>query len=325
MVWAAGESIRGKLEKMPASSAAKPAVRTAAIPFSVLGALWFLCLGLAGPAALAQQGPALPFVDAHVHMNRSAALLQLMDQAGLEKAVVFWGRQSDNRALAAAAEAHPGRLIPFVSISPERRRYRDFWEKDDPGLLAELETSLKTGVFKGIGEISVVHFPSGGFPEADFDPLGALMRGIMGLAARYRVPVNVHCEITRLGEFKGLLDSFPAVPVIWAHGGYTPYFLARRMIEAHPNLAYELSARSYLNHPRSPDYTIFQNAREVWPRWLELIEAHPRRFIVGTDGSQRRLSSDQIKIDRVRLLLSQLTPPTRALVAAGNIMRLIGN
>lgn len=90
---------------MPASRAAKPGVRTAVIPFSVLGALWFLCLGLAGPAAFAQQSSALPFVDAHVHMNRPAALLRLMDQAGLDKAVVFWGRQSDNRVLAAAAQA----------------------------------------------------------------------------------------------------------------------------------------------------------------------------------------------------------------------------
>ena len=63
--------------------------------------------------------------------------------------------------------------------------------------------------------------------------------------------------------------------MIWAHGGYTPYFLARRMIERHPNLTYELSARTYLRHPRSPDYTIFRNETEVWPRWLGLIEANP--------------------------------------------------
>ncbi len=282
-----------------------------------------LCLGQIG-AAPAQQAAETPFVDAHVHMNRPATLLQLMDQARLDKAVVFWGRHSDNRALAAAAEGHPGRLIPFVSISPERRRYRDYWQRGDIGLLDELEAALKSGAFKGIGEISVVHFPSRGFPEADFNPLGKLMTGIMGLAERYRVPVTVHCEITRLREFKDLLEAYPAVPVIWAHGGYTPYFLARRMLEEHPNLTYELSARTYLRHPRSPDYTIFRNANEVWPRWLELIEAHPRRFIVGTDGSQRRLSSDQSKIDRVRLLLAQLTPQTRELVASGNVLRLVG-
>ncbi len=284
-----------------------------------------LWLALWGPAAGAEAAAEISFVDAHVHMNRQAALLQLMDQAGLQKAVIFWGRDSDNGLLAEAARAHPGRLIPFVSISPERRRYRGFWQKDDPRLLGELEAALKTGLFKGIGEISVVHFPARGFPEADFDPTGALMTGIMRLGKQYRMPVTIHCEITRLREFERLLAAFPKVRVIWAHGGYTPYFLARRMIDAHANLTYELSARTYLGHPRSPDYTIFRNESEVWPRWLKLIEARPGRFIVGTDGSQRRLTSDQRKIDRVRLLLSQLTPKTRKMVATDNLLRLIEN
>ncbi len=279
------------------------------------------CFGLT--AAMAQSNPQIPFIDAHVHMNQQPALLRLMDRAKLDKALVFWGRSSDNAALAKAARMNPGRLIPFVSISPERRHYRDFWKKDDPALLAELEAALKTGIYKGIGEISVVHFPSRGFPEADFNPLGVLMTGIMGLAERYIVPITIHCEITRLREFARLLDTFPMVQVTWAHGGYTPYFLARRMLEGHANLTYELSARTYLRHPRSPDYTIFRNETEIWPRWLELIEAHPTRFIVGTDGSQRSFERDQLKIDRVRLLLSQLAPETRALVAMGNILRLV--
>ncbi len=283
-----------------------------------------IILGLAAPGAAARDGANIPFVDAHVHMNRQLALLQLMNQTQVDQAVVFWGRHSNNEALAQAARTHPGRLLPFISISPERRRYRDFWLRDDTALLAELEASLKTGIFKGIGEISVVHFPSRGFPEADFDPMGKLMTGIMKLAGKYHLPVNIHCEITRLRELSQLLHAFPTVSVIWAHGGYTPYFLARRMIEEHPNLTYELSARTYLRHPRSPDYTVFRNATEVWPRWLELIETHPTRFIIGSDGSQRRLQHDEAKIARVRLLLSQLTSETRDLVARGNILRLIG-
>jgi predicted TIM-barrel fold metal-dependent hydrolase len=51
------------------------------------------------------------------------------------------------------------------------------------------------------------------------------------------------------------LRAQPDVQVIWAHGGYTPYFLARRLLERHPNLHYELSARTWRHHPRSPDYT----------------------------------------------------------------------
>jgi hypothetical protein len=131
----------------------------------------------------------------------------------------------------------------------------------------------------------------------------------------------IHCEITRLEAFASLLRDSPAVTVIWAHGGYTPYFLAARMLDAHPNLIYELSARTWAEHPRSPDYTILRNETTVWPLWLALIERYPQRFIIGTDAAQR--GNDREKVNRVRLLLAQLTPPTRALVATGNLDRIL--
>ncbi len=250
--------------------------------------------------------------------------LQLIDDYNLPKVITFWGRNSDNESLIEAAKANPNHFIPFVSISPERRKYRGYWQNEADSLLELLESHLKRGIFKGIGEISVSHFPSRGFPEADFSPLGTMMKGIMRLAARYNVPVTVHCEVTRLTEFSQLLDEFSNVKVIWAHGGYTPYFLAKRMLEKHPNLIYELSARTWLNHPRSPDYTIFRNASEVWPQWLKLIEFNPRRFVVGTDASHRQIERERRKIERVQLLLQQLRPETRRLVAIENILRLVG-
>ena len=263
----------------------------------------------------------IPFTDAHVHLNDPAAQLRLMQEHDVGRAIIFWGRASSNATILEAARAHPDRFIPFVSISPERAAYRELWTRNDTALLAELDRELRTGRYAGIGEISVVHFPGDGFPEADFDPAGAIMRGIMSLAARHRVPVLIHCEITRLDAFTRLLRDHPDVTVIWAHGGYTPYFLAARLIEQHPNLVYELSARTWADHPRSPDYTILRNETDVWPRWLELIERHPRRFIIGTDAAQR--GTDREKVTRVRLLLAQLTPPTRALVAVENLDRIL--
>jgi predicted TIM-barrel fold metal-dependent hydrolase len=70
-------------------------------------------------------------------------------------------------------------------------------------------------------------------------------------------------ESTRMAELSQLLERFPDVPVIWAHGGYTPLFLARRMLDRHPNLYYELSARTWPRHPRSPDYTILRDGAAV--------------------------------------------------------------
>jgi predicted TIM-barrel fold metal-dependent hydrolase len=265
----------------------------------------------------------VPFVDAHVHLNDESMQLEMMRRFGATRAVVFWGRNSDNESIAESVKRHPELFIGFASISPERAAYRRAWDVPDPALLRTLDELLASGRFKGIGEISAVHFPSPGFPETDYDPMGPMMRGILTLARKHRVPVMVHVEVTRLKELSGLLETFPDVPVIWAHGGYTPLFVARRMLERHPNLYYELSARTWPRHPRSPDYTILRDGTSVWPEWLALIESKAERFIVGTDASQRSRETEIMKFDSVQAFLRQLSPGTRERVARVNLLNLV--
>lgn len=264
------------------------------------------------------------FHDAHVHLNDPATWLRLMDQRGIGRAVIMRGRAIDNEGLLAAAQQVPGRLLPFVSVSPEHREYRGRWQAEDPSSIAHVVDSLlATGGFFGIGEISVTHFPSNGFPEADFNPNGPVTRALFDVAKRYDVPINLHIEVTRSREFEELLQDYPGVSVIWAHAGYVPYFLARRFLERHANLTLELSARTWRRHPRSPDYTILRNGSELWPEWLQLIEEMPDRFLVGTDASLRSEASDTGKIESVENLLRQLSPSTRAKVATQNLERLL--
>jgi predicted TIM-barrel fold metal-dependent hydrolase len=265
----------------------------------------------------------IPFIDAHVHLNDPALQLELMERHGATEAVVFWGGRSDNASVLEAARRHAPRLVPFASISPERTAYRPAWEGDGAALLAELDTMLATGHYKGIGEINAVHFPSTGFPETDFDPGGPMLTGVMELARKHRVPVLLHIELTRLREFEQLLERFRDVPVIWAHGGYTPLFLARRLLERHPNLTYELSARTWPRHPRSPEYTILRDGRALWPEWLALIEAMPARFVIGTDASNRSRDADSARYDSVQNLLRQLSPAAQRLVARDNLAKLL--
>lgn len=242
---------------------------------------------------------------------------------GVTAAIAFVGARGTNETVLAAAARSGGRLIPFASISPERREYRDRWLRNDTSLVDELDGLLARGAFRGIGEISVVHFPGDGFPESDFDPGGPMMRAIMRVAERRQLPVLIHCEVTRLRELSALLESFPTVRVIWAHGGYTPLVLASRMLDRHPNLIYELSARTWTRHPRSPDYTIFRNDSLVWPEWLSLIEQHANRFVIGTDASYRSMENERRKVERVRLFLRQLSDSTRQRVATTNITELV--
>lgn len=249
--------------------------------------------------------------------------LALMDEYGVERAVVFWGRLSDNKAVLEAATRHPTRFVAFASISPERGAYRRQWQRDDTAILAELEALLETGQFKGIGEISVVHDAAAGFAATDFSPTSSVMRGILELARKHRVPVMVHCEASRMAELSQLLEMFPDVAVIWAHGGYTGLEHAQRMLQRHPNLHYELSARTWPRHPRSPEYTILHDAATVAPRWIALIESMPQRFLVGSDASHHVEANERMKLESVHNFLSQLSPGARREVAGGSLRRLL--
>ncbi len=250
--------------------------------------------------------------------------LRLMDEYGVDRAVVFWGRDSDNDSILAAAVRHPARFVPFASISPERTAYRPLWQRDDPAIVARLAALLATGRYKGIGEISVVHDATPGFPATDFDLAGPVMRGIMDLARKHRVPVMLHCERSRIEALSRLLEAYPEVAVIWAHGGYTQVDEARRMLARHPNLYYELSARTWPRHPRSAEYPIVGEGGVVAAGWLALVESMPRRFLVGTDASHHVEANERMKIESVKSFLAQLSPGTRREVAGGTLGRLLG-
>lgn len=280
-------------------------------------------LGLAATPGGAQSRSVPAFSDAHVHLNDPAVWVRLMDEAGVDRSIALAGRVIGNAALLEAGRRWPDRIVPFLSVSPEHREFRAAWEADDERLVPLVDSLLSRGGYYGIGEISVTHFPGAGFPEADFDPSGRTMRSLLRLARKHGVPILMHVEITRLREFEALLTGFPDVTVIWAHGGYTPLFLANRMLEAHPNLIYELSARTWVRHPRSPDYTIFQNESTVWREWLGFVETMPTRFLVGTDASIRSEANDIEKTRRVQLFLGQLSDPTRRLVAEENFTRIL--
>lgn len=282
-----------------------------------------ILLLLAAVPCRAQQSPPR-YSDAHVHLNEAEAWVRIMEEIGISRSIALAGRTADNYALLEAGRRWPGRILPFLSVSPEHREFRNAWEADDESLVSFVDSLLARGGFYGIGEISVSHFPATGFPEADFDPNGRAMRALLGLAGKHSVPILIHAEVTRLREFEALLRDHRDVTVIWAHGGYTPLFLARRLLERHPNLVYELSARTWDRHPRSPDYTVFRNETMVWPEWLELIERMPTRFLVGTDAAGRSASGDIHNARRVQLFLNQLSPAARVQVAETNLERILG-
>ncbi|MGH9935593.1 MAG: hypothetical protein ACREAM_05055, partial [Blastocatellia bacterium] len=76
-------------------------------------------------------------------------------------------------------------------------------------------------------------------------------------------------------------------------------------------------------HPRSPDYTILRDGKNVWPEWLELIESKADRFIIGSDASHRSRESEIMKFESVQTFLRQLSPGAQDRVARTNLLNLV--
>jgi hypothetical protein len=289
--------------------------------FQVFGAL--ASIQATAPDLRAQGRNVPSFSDSHVHLNSAGAWVANMDRFGVDRVIALAGRNVDNAGLLVAGQRWPGRVLPFLSVSPEHREFRPAWEADDERLTTLVDSLLSSGGFYGIGEISAAHFARAGFPESDFDPSGRTMRGLLGLARKHGLPIMIHAEITRLRELERLLADFRDVSVIWAHGGYTPLFLARRVLNAHPNLIYELSARTWRHHPASPEYSILKDDGTVWAGWLALMEEMPERFLVGTDASGRSETTDREALRGVHHFLSQLSEPARQKIARDNLTRIL--
>ncbi|MGH7586597.1 MAG: hypothetical protein ACREMH_10145, partial [Gemmatimonadales bacterium] len=106
-----------------------------------------LTFGLLTHPAPAQQSPPHAFSDAHVHLNDPGVWIQLMNETGVDRAIVMAGRNTDNSALLAAVRHWPGRLLPFLTMSPEFREFRPAWEADDARFEPWLDSVLTAGGF----------------------------------------------------------------------------------------------------------------------------------------------------------------------------------
>jgi predicted TIM-barrel fold metal-dependent hydrolase len=299
-------------------------------------------------------------VDNHIHyldfIQRTDGferLLQAMDKAGVEKAVIFgmpmvkmWTERdpipptyyldTDSHAyyysgtdfilahdLLTMPQKSRDRFYPFVSgINPLDMNAAD-----------QIETLLKMypGFWKGIGEVMSRHddltaFTYGEPPSADHP---ALMR-VYKLAARYKLPVLIHHNISSawkrepiyLKEIENAVRENGETSFIWAHAGISrrvdvPTLLTdlRRILSTYPNLAIDISWVVYT------DYIV--KDKKSLQDWAAFIEEFPDRIIIGSDKVGHWDTYPQ-EITKYYTLLDVLKPVTAAKVAKGNILRILG-
>lgn len=239
-------------------------------------------------------------IDSHTHvdlveawgwMDPPEAILEVMDEAGVDKAVVMTYRDAvspDDPAtlyIRDSVEKYPDRLIGYVRINPNAG-----------GAIEALDQAIRDFKMKGLKlhPVSYVGFPYG----------EATLR-IMRRAAEYNAPVLFHTGDESLALPEEVAEAAYLVPeatVIMAHlGGYYHYEAVLEIGASLPNVMVDTSAIPY--------------------PWIvrRAVEAFGvERVMYASDGPG---CPPILEVEKVRL--AGLSPEEEDLVFAGNIQRLL--
>ena len=269
-----------------------------------------------------------PNIDVDIDMDY---VFSFLDQANISKVLLF----GPPAPLQNVYRKYPDRVIPFLSfliLDPSTGKLIISDER-----LEQLERLLKSGVFQGIGEITLRHKGHGIHHPAD-DPL---MLKLYDLAAQYSVPVNVHVDFEYSDELERALEHNRKATIIWAHWGATgtpagvvqadpP--LIRRMMDKHPNLFADLSiSNPYTLGASAPTQEeLFTNPdSSIKQEWKQLFEDYSDRLMWGLDmvisseGGYERVELTVKVTDYYRSLLYQLSPEAAENIAYKTIERIL--
>lgn len=242
-------------------------------------------------------------IDAHAHLHlrpgATDALLELMDQYGIERTVVVAGGTVapetlarhysqgggadvtvDNAAIRQECDKTDGRLLPFFFANP-------FQGPED--YLAQGKH------FHGLKLAPIVHGK-----RFDDDRMHALVAA----AESFDHPIFAHC-LPRAGfevaDYAKLAAEFPKVQFILGHGGVGHGdFVGIGQIEPYPNILFEISGS-------------FTHATRVA---YKRLGAHRVLF-----GSEYPLQDHRVELAKIDCI--EMSNEERELILRGNIQRLL--
>jgi hypothetical protein len=254
-----------------------------------------------------------PLIDAHLHMPVSSSIVAAVGRRmGFDRMPSFGGELTPDYLACLFKSEGITRVIGFFhstryNLGAEVRAAKNF-EKKYPNLVAPffmpgtndmLRVSTSTvrstfeknkGLFKGVGEVKI------------FDN-GSLLRSVFlfhfDLARTYGVPVMLHPYEKHRTEVLEVLKLYPTVRFLF-HGGHDSDWVVGYM-KQFPNVYYSIDAdmvglygsggpkegqrkdptkEEFIAHVRG---NFNETLRVALAEWKPRIEAHPDRFMWGTD------------------------------------------
>lgn len=264
-----------------------------------------------------------PIFDAHSHNSPTKELKEAMSVAGIKRMNIFRREDESGAGAVQLAREYPEQFV--LSYRPPIEEVKG--PADDAGverIRAGTEKALKSGLYRGVGEITAYR---GGRSPSSIAPDSKLIRAILELAGNSGVPVNIHCDTTGVDAMDRLLRAYPKNVVIWAHAGsYLSPPVITDFLRKHPNLYFDLSAKHPPFTSRRSYFEPILILDVISGNWGDLFESHPDRFLVGFDFGTLDISTPfnaaQEAGEFFRTMLMQLTPGTARKIAYENAERL---
>lgn len=218
-----------------------------------------LCLfALFAGAVSAQERP---IFDAHIHYSHDAVQLvppaqvaEILREAGVRKALVSSSDDNGTQLLLAAA---PDIVVP--ALRPYRRRGAISTWMHDPTVVDYLEKNLAQNTYEAIGE----------FHAYGDDIKTPVIQRMIELARERNLLLHHHGDREAIDL---IFESWPEARVLWAHSGFDNPSDVVDALDTYPNLWSDLAYRSDMVSRGALDED-----------WRSAFEAHPDRFMVGTD------------------------------------------
>lgn len=217
-----------------------------------------LLMVLVAQAAKAEQ---LPIFDAHVHYSHDAVEMippkdaaDILRKAGVRRALVS---SSDDKGTQLLYEAAPDIIVP--SLRPYRKRGEIGTWMHDPTVIDYVEGKLGKFTYYALGE----------FHAFGPDIETPVLQRMIALAKKHNLLLHAHSDADAVER---IFKAYPEARVLWAHSGFDQPDAVSKMLSRHKRLWADLAFRS--------DHA---SGGVVAPEWRKVFEAHPDRFMVGTD------------------------------------------
>ena len=322
----------------------------AEVPFEIdkLKALWKKRI------AAIQDSGTLPIIDIESSFNAGKMdardYARSMDENGIaltafsaqvgkkkyKKAGMLW-EDAARRAVA----ADPSRYVPASTAGI----YPAFTKEPDAFVESTIK-HVKKDHYPLMGEFEFRHYMS---PrqyknnETDRDvaiPINSpAAQKLFAFSARSGISFQIHYEIEDklLPPLETMLTKYPQAKVIWCHlaqiryarraKNYTPEYV-RKLIETYPNLYFDLAfGNSASVYPGSNEKhaRVWDGGSRVKQAWIDLITAHPYRFLAALDIGGDRMDEVGENTRTLRKFIANLPKETQAIVAYKAAWKLLFN